>query len=130
MRGAFSYDGLDRALHERARLSILTALSSSEQARAFSDLKSLCDLTDGNLSRHLKVLAEAKLVRTTKRGQGRSAETLVSMTAAGRRTFTAYLDELERVLRDARGTAAPARPADSPHGDEGSASSAAGPAPA
>lgn len=106
MKGAFSYDGLDRALHERARLSILTALSSSDKARAFADLKTLCDLTDGNLNRHLKVLAEAGFVRTNKRGQGRNAETSVVMTAAGRRSFTAYLNELERVLRDARGSRA------------------------
>lgn len=102
MRGAFSYDGLDRALHERARLSILTALSSGESARTFADLKSLCELTDGNLSRHLKVLTEAKLVRVSKRGKGRSAETLVALTASGKRSFSAYLQELERVLRDAR----------------------------
>ena len=102
MSGSYSYDGLDRVMHERARLSILTALSSAETSRAFADLKALCELTDGNLNRHLKVLTEAGLVRATKRGQGRNAETLVTLTAAGRRSFTAYLEELERVLRDAR----------------------------
>jgi DNA-binding transcriptional ArsR family regulator len=101
--GSFAYDGLDRVLHERARLSILTALSTAEQGRSFGDLKRLCELTDGNLNRHLKTLEEAGLVRSTRRGEGRAAETRVRMTAPGRRAFVAYLEELERVLRDARG---------------------------
>lgn len=101
--GSFAYDGLDRVLHERARLSILTALSTAEQGRAFAELKRLCELTDGNLNRHLKVLDEAGLVKITKRGEGRASETRVRLTAAGRRAFVAYLGELERVLRDARG---------------------------
>ncbi len=100
---SFAYEGLDRVLHERARLSILTALCTAGKGRVFAELKRLCDLTDGNLSRHLKVLDEARFVRLTKRGEGRGSETRVRMTAAGRRAFVAYLDELERVLRDARG---------------------------
>ena len=101
--GSFAYDGLDRVLHERARLSILTALSTTEQGRSFADLKRLCELTDGNLNRHLKVLDEATFVRITKRGEGRSSETRVHLTSPGRSAFVAYLEELERVLRDARG---------------------------
>ena len=102
MSGAYSYDGLDRVLHERARLSILTALSTSRESRRFTDLKSLCDLTDGNLNRHLKVLTEAGYVVTTRRGEGRGSETRVRLSAAGRRAFVRYLEELERVLEDAR----------------------------
>jgi len=107
--GAFSYEGLDRVLHERARLSILTALSTAPEAtpdrpggRLFADLRSLCDLTDGNLSRHLKVLDEAGLLVLRKRNSGRNAETWVRLSAPGRRSFLRYLEELERVLRDAR----------------------------
>ena len=99
---SFAYGGLDRVLHERARLSILTALSSSQGGRSFADLKRLCDLTDGNLNRHLKVLDDAGYLSLSKRGGGRSSETRVRMKAAGRRAFVAYLSELERVLRDAR----------------------------
>ncbi|MEM6570703.1 MAG: transcriptional regulator [Planctomycetota bacterium] len=102
--GSFAYDGLDRVLHERARLSILTALSTADKGRTFGDLKRLCELTDGNLNRHLKVLEEAALVRITKRGEGRASETRVRLSAGGRRAFVTYLGELERVLRDARGT--------------------------
>lgn len=103
--GSFAYEGLDRVLHERARLSILTALMTAEKGRSFADLKGLCELTDGNLGRHLEILREAKLVSVTRRGRGRTAESTAKLTAGGRRAFVEYLGELERVLRDARGEA-------------------------
>ena len=68
---SFAYDGLDRVLHEKARLSILTALSTARDGRLFADLKELCGLTDGNLNRHLKVLDEAGLVLVKKKNAGR-----------------------------------------------------------
>jgi len=105
--GEYAYEGLDRLLHERARLSLLTALSTAEDGRLFTDLRRLCDLTDGNLNRHLQVLKEHGLVGVKKRGEGRASESRVRLTASGRRTFLRYLDELERVLRDARGVAEP-----------------------
>ncbi len=121
--GSFSYEGLDRVLHERARLSILTALSTAPEAtpgrpggRLFGDLRSLCDLTDGNLSRHLKVLDQAGLIVTRKQGAGRNAETWVRLSAPGRRAFLRYLEELERVLQDARAS----RTAESPGLEPGS----------
>ena len=61
-RGRFAYEGLDRVLHEKARLGILTSLAAHSEGLLFCDLKQLCDLTDGNLSRHLRVLEEAELV--------------------------------------------------------------------
>ena len=100
--GAFAYEGLDRLLHERARLSLMTALSTAPEGRLFPDLRRLCDLTDGNLSRHLEALKAAALVKVTKRGEGRASETRVRLTATGRKAFLRYLAELERVLRDAR----------------------------
>lgn len=100
--GKFAYEGLDRLLHERARLSVMTALSTAEDGRLFPDLRRLCDLTDGNLNRHLEVLKEHSLVSVKKRGEGRASETRVRLTAAGRKAFLRYLAELERVLRDAR----------------------------
>ena len=54
--GRFAYEGLDRVIHERARLSVLTSLISSPKGVTFGELKRLCSLTDGNLSRHLRVL--------------------------------------------------------------------------
>ena len=53
-KGRFAYEGLDRILHEKARLGIMTCLLSKPEGLIFKDIKSLCDLTDGNLSRHLQ----------------------------------------------------------------------------
>ncbi|MEE9395341.1 MAG: transcriptional regulator [Planctomycetota bacterium] len=100
----FSYNGLDRVLHEKARLSILTALSTSSSPRLFPELRALCGLTDGNLNRHLKVLSEAGLVLIDRKDAGPKAKTRVRLSRPGRRAFVAYLEELERVLRDARQT--------------------------
>ena len=58
----FAYEGLDRVIHERARLSVLTSLITHGEGLMFNELKELCALTDGNLNRHLQVLEEAKLV--------------------------------------------------------------------
>ena len=62
----FAYEGLDRVIHERARLSILTSLVTSPRGLTFNDLKQLCALTDGNLSRHLSVLEKGKMVEISK----------------------------------------------------------------
>ena len=64
--GRFAYEGLDRAIHEKARLGILTSLIAHPEGLLFNDLKELCSLTDGNLNRHLAVLEEAKLVTTNR----------------------------------------------------------------
>ena len=102
LEGRFAYDGLDRILHEKARLGILTSLSARSEGLLFGDLRRLCGLTDGNLNRHLEALHGAGLVEIWKRFEGRRPQTLVRLSAAGRKKFLAYLDELERVLRDAR----------------------------
>ena len=60
--GRFAYEGLDRVIHERARLSVLTSLITHPKGLTFGDLKQLCALTDGNLSRHLRVLEKGKMV--------------------------------------------------------------------
>jgi DNA-binding MarR family transcriptional regulator len=99
--GRFSYDGLDRVLHEKARLGILVSLTTRPEGLTFSELKQLCSLTDGNLSRHLDALAEEKLVSIHKGYSGRRPQTRVALTDEGRRRFLAYLAELERVVRDA-----------------------------
>jgi DNA-binding HxlR family transcriptional regulator len=77
--GRFAYDGLDRVIHEKARLSVLTSLVAHPKGLVFGELKRLCALTDGNLSRHLQVLHEASLVD--------------------------YLSVLEQVVRDAASAA-------------------------
>ncbi|HEY6482984.1 MAG TPA: transcriptional regulator [Steroidobacteraceae bacterium] len=100
----FAYEGLDRLIHERARLSILTCLMTHPRGLTFADLKQLCALTDGNLSRHLQVLQTAKLVEIAKGFEGARPQTSCRISPQGRIRFLDYLTVLERVVRDA-GTA-------------------------
>jgi DNA-binding transcriptional ArsR family regulator len=97
----FSYEGLDRVIHEKARLGVLTSLMAHPKGLAFADLKQLCGLTDGNLSRHLQVLQEAGLVDITKGYEGNRPHTSCRLTKAGRRRFLDYLAVLEGLVRDA-----------------------------
>src|SRR5437763_15356945 len=97
----FSYDGLDRVIHEKARLGLLTSLMAHPRGLAFADLKQLCGLTDGNLSRHLAVLQEAGLVEVTKGYEGNRPHTSCRLTKSGRRRLLAYRAAPERLLRDA-----------------------------
>jgi DNA-binding HxlR family transcriptional regulator len=97
----FSYEGLDRVIHEKARLGVLTSLMAHPKGLAFADLKQLCGLTDGNLSRHLQVLQEAGLVDITKGYEGNRPHTSCRLTKMGHRRFLDYLAVLERLVRDA-----------------------------
>lgn len=97
----FAYDGLDRVIHEKARLGVLASLVAHPKGLAFADLKSLCGLTDGNLSRHLQVLQEAGLVAIRKGYEGNRPLTTCRLTPDGRRRFVDYLAVLEQVVRDA-----------------------------
>ncbi len=99
--GRFAYDGLDRAIHERARLGIMTSLAAHPKGLTFSKLKVLCRLTDGNLSRHLDMLREAELVEINKSFHGKRPQTQCRLTRHGRERFIAYLATLERVVTDA-----------------------------
>jgi DNA-binding transcriptional ArsR family regulator len=99
--GRFAFDGLDRVLHERARLGILSALAAHREGLSFNDLKNLCSLTDGNLNRHLEVLQESGLLEIRKEGSGRRSRTSCLLTVQGRQRFHEYLTQLESILRDA-----------------------------
>src|SRR5258708_18783264 len=99
--GRFAYEGLDRVIHERARLSVLTSLLTHPKGVAFGDLKQLCSLTDGNLSRHLQVLERAKMVEISKGLDHNRPLTVCRITASGRKRYLEYLATLEQVLRDA-----------------------------
>ncbi len=101
--GRFAYEGLDRVIHERARLSVLTSLMTNPRGLTFNDLKELCALTDGNLSRHLRVLERAKMVEITKGQERNRPLTVCRITAAGRKSYLEYLETLEQVIRDAAG---------------------------
>ena len=97
----FAYDGLDRVIHERARLSVLTSLISHTKGLPFGELKLLCGLTDGNLNRHLMVLEEAKLVATIKGVEQGRPQTVCRITPLGRKRYGEYLAVLEQVVQDA-----------------------------
>ena len=99
----FAYEGLDRLIHEHARLSVLTALITNSAGLAFNELKRMCNLTDGNLSRHLQVLDEAELITIFKGVEGNRSLTLCRITADGRRKYIEYLAVLEQVVTDAAG---------------------------
>ena len=114
--GRFSYEGLDRVIHEKARLSILTSLAAHPKGLAFADLKGFCGLTDGNLSRHLQVLQEAELVELQKGYDRNRPLTVCRLTPAGRRRFLDYLAVLEQVVRDAAKAAEDEAPAPTPFG--------------
>jgi DNA-binding HxlR family transcriptional regulator len=97
----FAYEGLDRVIHEKARLGIMTSLIGHPDGLAFTDLKRLCNLTDGNLSRHISVLQEAGLVSVKKGYEGNRPHTSCTLTASGRKQFVKYLDVLEKIVKDA-----------------------------
>jgi DNA-binding MarR family transcriptional regulator len=99
--GRFAYEGLDRVIHERARLSVLTSLITNPRGLTFVDLKELCSLTDGNLSRHLSVLEKARMVEILKGHDRNRPQTLCRITLSGRKRYLEYLSILEQVVKDA-----------------------------
>lgn len=99
--GRYAYDGLDRIIHEKARLSIVASLAGHSEGLLFNELKELCALTDGNLSRHLAILQEADIVQTWKGTRNKRPQTLARLTHQGRLRFLEYVTRLERVVADA-----------------------------
>jgi DNA-binding MarR family transcriptional regulator len=99
--GRFAYEGLDRVIHERARLSVLTSLITNPKGLTFNDLKQLCSLTDGNLSRHLMVLNKANLIEIVKGYDRNRSQTACRITSSGRKRYLEYLSTLEQVVQDA-----------------------------
>lgn len=96
--GKFAYNGLDRVLHEKARLGILTSLFTHPDGLVFGEIKSLCSLTDGNLSRHLQVLEREALVKIHKTAGDGRPQTTCTLTQVGRDRYLEYLEELQAVL--------------------------------
>lgn len=95
---------LDPLIHERTRLSILTTLfTSTDGSISFSDLRDTLSLTDGNLTTHLRTLEGAGLLERAKEGSGRNSSTTVRLSPAGKKSFLHYLDQLETLVRAARG---------------------------
>jgi DNA-binding MarR family transcriptional regulator len=94
-------DALDRLIHERLRLGIVSALAVNDTL-SFSDLKKLMKTTDGNLSVHARKLEEADYIACTKSFEGRMPRTEYRLTASGRRALERYLDHMEALIRATR----------------------------
>jgi DNA-binding HxlR family transcriptional regulator len=92
---------LDRVIHERMRLGIISALAVNDSL-SFNELKKLLQTTDGNLSVHARRLEEAKYVDCEKSFEGRMPKTAYRLTAAGRKAFERYLDHMEALIQAMR----------------------------
>jgi DNA-binding MarR family transcriptional regulator len=116
----YAYAGLDRVIHERARLSVLTSLAAHPRGLRFGELKQLCGLTDGNLSRHVQVLQAARFVEVSKSIENNRPQTVCRLSPEGRKRYVEYLAVLEQVVRDAAAAVIPGtvrRPARGTAGD-------------
>ena len=100
---------LERLFHEPSRLAIVSELAGVTAGRSFGQLKETCELTDGNLSRHLKLLAEEGVVEIEKSFVEAKPLTTVYLTDEGRERFLEYLSTLEDVLKEASKRARPVR---------------------
>ncbi len=92
---------VDRLIHERLRLGIVSALAVNESL-SFNDLKKLLKTTDGNLSVHARKLEEAEYIACEKYFEGRLPKTVYRLTAAGRRALERYLDDMEALIQTMR----------------------------
>ena len=92
---------LDRLIHERTRLAIISALAVNE-TMTFNDLKALLNTTDGNLSVHARKLEEAEYIVCTKSFEGRIPKTEYQVTAAGRAALERYLNHMEALIQATR----------------------------
>ncbi len=92
---------LDRVIHEKGRLAIMSMLAAAPEL-SFTELRETLQMTDGNLTTHVRTLQEAGYVAVAKSYRNRRRLTTVAMTDAGRQAFSAYLALLERIVRDAR----------------------------
>lgn len=101
MAGNAVADDLDRLIHERIRLGIVSALAANDSL-SFADLRDILGTTDGNLSVHARKLEDAGYVRVSKGFEARKPKTEYSLTAKGRRALEGYLAQMEQILGAAR----------------------------
>jgi DNA-binding MarR family transcriptional regulator len=101
MAGSNVAESLDRLIHERIRLGIVSALAAGD-GMSFADLKQVLQTTDGNLSVHARKLEDAGYIRVTKGFEDRRPRTQYRLTAKGRRAFEEYVDQMETIISEAR----------------------------
>lgn len=93
---------LDRVIHEKGRLAIMSMLAATPEL-SFTELRDTLEMTDGNLTTHIRTLQEAGYVAVAKSYQNKRPLTTCSLTADGRKAFAAYVDLLEQILRQTKG---------------------------
>ena len=89
---------LDRVIHEKGRLAIMSMLAASAEL-SFTELRDALGMTDGNLTTHIKALQQEGYVSVAKSYQNRRPLTTCTLTAPGRKAFTEYIDLLEKIVR-------------------------------
>ncbi len=99
--GDTPYDSLQKLFHEPHRLAIMSTLCATGQGLSFTELRKECGLTDGNLSRHLKTMEDAQVIRVEKAFVARKPRTMVYTSDVGHDSFLEYLTALEEVLNRA-----------------------------
>ena len=92
---------LDRVIHEKGRLAIMSAMAASREL-SFTDLRGMLSMTDGNLTTHIRTLQESGSVSVSKSFQNKRPLTTCSLTAAGRKAFADYVDLLEKIVKQNR----------------------------
>ena len=92
---------LDRVIHEKGRLAIMSLLAASPQL-AFTEMRDTLNMTDGNITAHIRTLQEAGYVSVTKEFQGGRQLTSFSLTGPGRKAFASYIDLLEQIVEQAK----------------------------
>jgi DNA-binding MarR family transcriptional regulator len=92
---------LNRVIHEKGRLAIMSALAAAPEL-AFTELRDLLDMTDGNLTTHIRTLQQEGFVSVAKSYQNNRPLTSCALTAAGRKAFAQYIDLLDRIVRQSR----------------------------
>ena len=90
---------LDRVIHEKGRLAIMSALAAAPEL-AFTELRDMLDMTDGNLTTHIRTLQQEGYVSVAKSYQNNRPLTTCSLTTAGRKAFTGYVNLLEQIVRE------------------------------
>jgi DNA-binding MarR family transcriptional regulator len=94
---------LDRVIHEKGRMAIMSLLAASPEL-SFTEMRETLEMTDGNLTSHIRTLQEAGYVSVTKTYQNNRPLTTCSLTAAGRKAFATYIDLLDQIVRQAKPT--------------------------
>ena len=92
---------LDRVIHEKGRLAIMSALAGTAEL-SFTELRDTLDMTDGNLTTHIRILQEEGFISVAKSYQNNRSLTTCSLTKAGRKAFTSYIDLLEKIVSQNR----------------------------